>query len=44
MVEAARSLQGLIEMEENDGVRMIYDAGDYMLAVPYSKFQIGSTQ
>ena len=44
MVEAARSLQGLIEMEENDGVRMIYDAGNYMLPVPYFKFQVGSTQ
>ena len=23
---------------------MTYDAGNYMLAVPYSKFQVGSTQ
>ena len=38
VVEAAQSLQGLIKRQENDKVRAIYGAGNYMLAVPYIKF------
>ena len=43
-VEAARSSQGLMESQENDEVRAIYGAGNYMLATPYSKFQVESAR
>ena len=44
VVEAARSLQGLIERQENDEVRVIYGAGNYILVVPYSKYQVDSSR
>ena len=44
MVETTRSLQGLIERQGNDEVRVIYVAGNYMLGVPYFKFQVDSTR
>ena len=44
MVEAARSLQGLIEKQKNFEFRVIYGAGNYMLAVPYSKFRVDNAR
>ena len=44
VVEAAQSLLDLIERQENDEVRAICGAGNYMLAVPYSKFKLDSAR